>query len=120
MTDRLPIDLRWDAELALANLDDCLEDLKDLLEIFLRQTPRLLRDIRSALENNDAQKLHIASHTLRGSLQILCADAAESLAGALETAGQQGRIADGTQLLPKLEEELAVITQQVQTYLATH
>lgn len=94
-------------------------DLKNLLKIFLRETPRLLSDIRTAVENSETQRLHLAAHTLPGSLQILCADDAEFKAGAMETAGKHDRTAVAVTLLPKLEHELAMITLQVTTFLNT-
>ncbi|MEI6541170.1 MAG: Hpt domain-containing protein [Planctomycetota bacterium] len=119
MTEPLQSDHGWNPERVLVSVDDCLVDLKNLLEIFLRETPRLLSDIRTAVENSEAQRLHLAAHTLRGSFQILCADDAELTAGAMETAGKHGKTAVAVTLLPKLEHELAMITLQVTTFLNT-
>ena len=88
-----------------------------MIEIFLRQMPELLSDIRNALENSDSTKLEIAAHTLKGSLQILCADDACSVAAELEIAGKTGRFSDGLKRLSQLEAELAGVAEQITKFL---
>ena len=118
MSDSLPTGPVWDLELALKGVDGCVTDLKELLEIFLRQMPELVSDIRIALETNEADKLHLAAHTLKGSLQILCADAAEKAAADLETAGKKGQVTNGSEMLRKLETELARVREKSVEFLA--
>ena len=117
MTDQIPDGLVWNEQLALEIVDGCISDLKDLLEIWLRQSPRLLSDIRSALESHDAKKLHLAAHTLRGSLQIFCTDVDHSAAAALEAVGRIGQTPNEIDLFTKLEVEIALVTQQVVVFL---
>ena len=64
MTDQMTASEGWEVKNALANADDRVSDLKELLEIWLRQSPKLLSQIRIALENGDAKKLELAAHTL--------------------------------------------------------
>ena len=120
MTDQLPSDLAWNPDLALANVDGYLADLKELLGIWLRETPRLLSDIRDSLDHEHAKGLHLAAHTLRGGLYILGATNAASAAEALETSAASGQTVDGVELFSQLERELAPVTQQVTTFLNTH
>lgn len=110
----------WDEKLAMANVDGNVQDLKELLEIWLRQTPCLLFDIRTALENNDHGSLHLAAHTLKGSLQILGIEAAVSISQALENAGRTELTSDGMNLLIQLESELNLVTPQILFFLNEH
>ena len=107
----------WNLESALKGVDGCASDLRELLEIFLRQTPALMVDIRSALESHDAKKLHLAAHTLKGSLQILCADEACAVAAELEALGNKGQTDSGGQLLSKLDTELASVLKGITDFL---
>lgn len=110
----------WDETLAMANVDGHVQDMKELLEIWLRQAPCLLFDIRTALQNNDPVSLHLAAHTLKGSLQILGIEAAASIAQALENAGRTGLTTDGMNLLIQLEGELDLVTPQIVFFQNAH
>ena len=119
MTDPVPAGGAWSVQLALGSVDGSEPDLRELLEIWLRQSPRLICDIRRALENDDAEKLLLAAHTLKGSLQILCAEEACLYAAELEAAGQKRQVLSVASSLPKLEAELAIMTRLVTAYMNT-
>jgi HPt (histidine-containing phosphotransfer) domain-containing protein len=118
MTDRSQTGPVWDAERALAYVDGYVEDLRDVLEIWLHQGPKLLSDIREALEGDDAQRLHLAAHTMKGSLQILGARSTAS-AEALEALGQAGQTTGGSEWLARLENEFQILNPQISMFLET-
>ena len=120
MTDQLTTNDDWDVKNALSNADDRVSDLKELLEIWLRQSPKLVSQIRSALENDEAEKVQIAAHTLKGSLQILCADQVCRAALELENAGRTRQLSDGMALLRQLEEQLGQIRPKIIDFLNTN
>ena len=107
----------WSVEQAMSSTDDCIEDLQVLLEIWLRQSQTLLKEIRSSLLNRDSAMLRQAAHTLKGSLQILCAENAAEAALGLEYAGRDQRVDDGAALLAELESELDQIRPKVEEFL---
>ena len=117
MTDQATTTNEWTVELAMSSTDDCVEDLQVLLEIWLRQSQTLMNDIRTSLENRDAAKLRQAAHTLKGSLQILCAETAAKAALGLEYAGRDQRVDDGPALLVELESELDQIRPKIEEFL---
>lgn len=117
MSDSLPMGPAWNLDSALKGVDGCVSDLRELLEIFLRQAPALMSDMRSGLESHDAKKLHLAAHTLKGSLQILCADDACAVAAELEALGNKGQTKSGEQLLSKLDTELARVLKGITEFL---
>ena len=106
-------------QLALESVDGSAPDLRGLLEIWLRMAPQLLSDIRCALDNDEPEKLVLAAHTLKGSLQILCAEEACRYAAELEAAGQKRLVSSAAGVLPKLVAEIADITELVTKYLNT-
>ena len=117
MAEPSPVHEEWNVQLALECVDGCESDLRDLLLIWLRQSPDLLSSIRSALENDEPEKLQLAAHTLRGSLQILCADKACAYAAELEIAAKSRETASAAGVLPKLEIEIDDLTGLVITWL---
>ena len=107
----------WQTELALISVDGEVADLRDLAEIWLRQAPRLLSEIKVGLDRKDFSQVHIAAHTLKGSLQILCAEDLGPAALELETAAVRGLIPDEVALLTRLEAQLASLSSQVSAFL---
>ncbi|HVX59519.1 MAG TPA: response regulator [Pirellulales bacterium] len=80
----------WSAALDQAAGDRDL--MRDLVEVFLEEKPRLLAQIRDSLEAADAAVLQRAAHTLKGCLQHLAAATAAESAAALELLGKSGRL----------------------------
>ena len=117
MTEQVTITNEWNIELAKSSTDDCIEDLQELLEIWLRQSQILLKEIRTSLLNRDSAMLRQAAHTLKGSLQILCAENAAKVALGLEYAGRDQRVDDGAALLVELESELDQIRPKIEEFL---
>jgi signal transduction histidine kinase/HPt (histidine-containing phosphotransfer) domain-containing protein len=64
--------------------------LHDIARIFLAETPRLLREIESAIFATDAALLRRAAHTIKGGLRLFGAEAAYDLACRLENLGRTG------------------------------
>ncbi len=118
MNDQSQTGAAWDFERALANVDGYVEDLRDLLEIWLRLGPELLSDIRQALGSDDAQRLHLAAHTMKGSLQILGARCAAS-AAELEALAQTGQTTGGSEWLARLDDELQTLNPLISSFLKT-
>ena len=107
----------WNEQTALANVDGCVSHLKELLEIWLRQTPKLVSDIKKGLAEGDSDRIHLAAHTMKGSLQIIGADAAALLTESLEIAGRTAKISEGSELLNQLVSELSDVTAKVTAFI---
>ena len=78
--------------------------------LFAEQTPRLLIEMRSALEENQSHVLERAAHTLKGSLGQIGATQAAELAFELEKAGRAGDLSDAAALLNRLEQKTTEVT----------
>ena len=74
---------------ALERVDGDAELLKELAGLFLGECPQWMAEIRQAIDQRDASKLHQAAHTLKGSVGNFGARAAFEAAQRLETDGRE-------------------------------
>lgn len=79
--------------------------LHRVLSSFLKTSPHLLEDIRTAIENNDPEALRNAAHTMKSSNGQLGARQLAAMCYELELMGAMGAIVDGATLMTELEEE---------------
>jgi PAS domain S-box-containing protein len=77
----------FDMAAALDRVDGDTELLKELAGLFLGECPQWMAEIRQAIDQRDATKLHQAAHTLKGSVGNFGARAAFEAAQRLETDG---------------------------------
>jgi two-component system, sensor histidine kinase and response regulator len=86
-----------DVASATARLGGDAEILREIMRIFLEESPRMLANIRGALRARDGRALELAAHSLKGSAANLGAARVAVLAAALETMGRESclQTADG-------------------------
>ena len=96
----------WSRMRALRSAGGDAELLRELMETFCREEPKLLEAIRRAVDSQDARKLHVAAHTLKGSLATLGALAAREAAERLESLGAAGDVQSAREVLASLEDEM--------------
>jgi PAS domain S-box-containing protein len=80
--------------------------LRELVEVFLADCPRLWRDIGDALARGDARQLNRAAHTLKGAVSTFGAHTAREAAQHLELLGQKGDLSGAAGAVARLETEL--------------
>ena len=68
--------------------------LRELLSIFLEETPEHLRSLRSAIDGGDFPKIHLFAHSIRGSVSYFGDSDTETAAAAVEKMGKTSH-ADG-------------------------
>jgi HPt (histidine-containing phosphotransfer) domain-containing protein len=90
----------------LSGLGDDIELARKLVSIFLEQSPRLMTDIRSAVNAGDAQALRRAAHALKGTISNFPLGPARGEAAKMETFGYDGDLASARDALPLLEQEV--------------
>ena len=91
---------------ALENVDGDMEILRTFGEMFLEECPRMLNDIREAVESNDSESLAHAAHSFKGVVVGFAAKAASDAALKLETIGKNGDMAAAKEALTRLEESV--------------
>ncbi|NOT53104.1 MAG: response regulator [Deltaproteobacteria bacterium] len=96
-----------DRQELLALLDGDLSLLTELIDIFWENSPDLIAQLRSALEDRDLHTLTYAAHALKGAVGNFAAKRALSLIAELETTGETSDFSQATHTLDALEAELA-------------
>ena len=109
----------WDHRRALSFTEGHEEDLRELVEIWLTQLPRLIRSMEEGLDGNDPRKVELAAHTLRGSLQIISSGDILDLTADLESSAKTNRLDAARPLLDQLRPRLSHLERDVREYLAT-
>ncbi|HQU46468.1 MAG TPA: response regulator, partial [Pirellulales bacterium] len=99
-----PGTIDWAA--ALDRLQGDRELMAELVAVIHQEAPRLLREVREAVERGDAAALKLAAHTLKGSLGNFAAAQAVAAAKRLELMGKQSDLSEAPQALAALEREL--------------
>src|SRR6185437_1680164 len=80
--------------------------LRELVEVFLADCPRLGKNIRDALAQGDAANLRRAAHAIKGAVSTFGAHAARTAAQQLELLGDDGDLTNAASLVARLETEL--------------
>jgi two-component system sensor histidine kinase/response regulator len=93
------------------------ELLRDVLDAFLQETPRLLKQLQVALDEGDASVVQRAAHTIKGSLRSIGAPEVAEVAFVLEQMGRESQLDDGTAKLQELRVLIDQLIQQVKTFL---
>jgi two-component system sensor histidine kinase/response regulator len=99
-----PCPIDWPA--ALERLQGDRELLNQLVEVIRQEGPKLLDDVRQAVERGDAAALKLAAHTMKGSLSNFAAPAAADAARRLEVMAKQGDLSEAAAALAHLEREM--------------
>ena len=108
--------LVWSEALAAVQGDRQL--LAEVTRAFLDEAPRLLTALRQALAGQDAVSLKRAAHTLKGSLRLLAAEAAQAQAWRLEQMAATAPPAEQEAVLTRLEEEMARLLPALERQVA--
>jgi HPt (histidine-containing phosphotransfer) domain-containing protein len=91
---------------ALASIEGNRDLLREIVQMFMGQYPKLLEQIHRALSSSDGKALTAAAHTLRSSAGQVGAHEALNGARRLEEIGERGSLAEAPAVLARLEEEL--------------
>ncbi len=87
-----------------------VEFLQEIAGLFLEDCPKLLGEIRAAVQGGDARTLEHAAHTLKGSVANFGAEAAREAAFRLEAMGRAGDLTPAPAAVSSLEDEIERFT----------
>lgn len=96
--------LLFDREAAMDRVDQDIELLQELVEVFSEEYPGFLNSISEALQKQDAHKLERASHSIKSALGNLGAMKGFELARTLENMGRAGEIEGAAALVQQLQD----------------
>jgi HPt (histidine-containing phosphotransfer) domain-containing protein len=95
----------FDREAAMAALDDDIELLGELAELFLADAPDLIEQIRSSVSERNSEQLQRSAHTLKGAASNFRAQATVKAALELEQMGRNESLEGAEQALERLLHE---------------
>jgi CheY-like chemotaxis protein len=83
-----------------------LDLLREVVDIWRTDAPRLVHELRSALASGDVARVTRAAHTIKGAVGSFGAFAAMTTAGGLEAFARAGDLPAAIAAIPTLEAEL--------------
>lgn len=80
------------------------EFINELIDTFLDDTPRMMQDMKSALQANDADSFRRAAHSMKSNAATFGAGPLAELAKMLELLGRENKLSETGDRLQSLEE----------------
>ena len=108
-----------DWKFASAAVGDDPELLRELVEIYFEEYPKLVAGIQSTLESQAYVELRRFAHTLKGCLRYFGKTRAGDLSGQLEIMARDQQIEGATKLFAELQIELAALLPELKAFAAS-
>jgi two-component system sensor histidine kinase/response regulator len=103
----------WDAKAALQKMGGDKKLLRDVVSIFLEETPKLISRLQEAVATQDVRAIETTAHTLKGSLGYF-SDAMASQARELERIARENHLKQARRLMESFQREARALTMAVQ------
>ncbi|HEX4605220.1 MAG TPA: Hpt domain-containing protein [Candidatus Angelobacter sp.] len=100
---------RFDPESLWDRVDGDMELLRELIDVFADEGPRMLARIEDAIRHGSAADLEKSAHKIKGSVLQFSAHAAAAIALELEEMGRRGSVAGAEPLLQRLKQEIDLL-----------
>lgn len=97
----------WNKAEALARLGGDEDLLRELCQISLEESPKILRKLRQALADGDGGAVMRAAHSLKGEVGYLGAGGASQAARQLEDMGRENKLTGAPETMILLEREIS-------------
>ena len=94
------------------------ELLRELVELFTTEAPRMLARIEQAIIDGSPSALEKTSHKIKGSVLQFSAHTAAAIALELEEKGRLGSMTEAEALLKKLRHEVDLVQQTLRVMVA--
>lgn len=104
-----------DRELALSRVGGDIDLLKEIAQLFVEDYPKVLDELRQAVDSGDAQAVERTAHGLKGSVSTFGARAAMEAARTLEDLGRAQQLEQVRQVLTTLELALAALRPELES-----
>jgi HPt (histidine-containing phosphotransfer) domain-containing protein len=99
----------WTKTEVLERLGGDEDLLRELCQIFLEESPKLMQRLRRAVADGDSDAAMQAAHSLKGQASYLGAGRATRTARQLEDMGREENLSQAAEMLAELEWELACL-----------
>ena len=110
----------WNRKEALDRIGGDEELLRDLCEIFLQESPKLLQKLRQAVADGDSEGVMRAAHSLKGESSYLGAGATSQAARQLEEMGRNHDLSRASDTFAILEREVENLHHELKGLAAAH
>lgn len=104
-------DAVFDGEVALSRLNGNVDLLRDMIRFFAEDSPRLLSEIETAIDEGNSAEVRRAAHSLKGLCANFEAEAARDVALNTENAGRDSKLDLARELFPRLSAEINRLTE---------
>jgi HPt (histidine-containing phosphotransfer) domain-containing protein len=101
----------------LSRVDNDQELLRELLQLFKDECPRLMQSLEEAVSRQEMKVVETTSHCLKGMLANLSATRAASAASRLEELSRAGKLFELKGALADLQSEVAALRLELETCL---
>ncbi|MCP5467681.1 MAG: response regulator [Deltaproteobacteria bacterium] len=91
--------------------------MREIVQIFVEESPLLLHEIEGAIHEKDSHKLERSAHSLKGSVSNFSAKKAYDAAYQLEKIGHEGDIETAEEIYKNLEKEIKVLTEELCSHI---
>jgi PAS domain S-box-containing protein len=95
-----------DKEKALNHVEGDEELLEELWEIFISDGPRIILDLKKAIDEKNGEEIRLQAHSIKGSSEQLGAVLLKEIAYDIEMAGKKNHIDNACKLYSRFEYEL--------------
>jgi two-component system sensor histidine kinase/response regulator len=105
MQSEQPIDDIFNKNSVLNCVNNDKEFLKEIIDLFLTNTPHKMRDIKKAITDNNTELVRQLAHSLKGTSANICANTIKEMAYQIEVASKNNDIKNVYLYYEKLEDE---------------
>ncbi len=106
----------FDANLTLARVEGDKALLKEMIDLFIEGSPKLLSEIKESIANRDAEALERSAHTLKGSVGNFGTLDTFDAALKLEVMGRNNDFANAEKAVAELERKIARLSQALTAF----
>jgi HPt (histidine-containing phosphotransfer) domain-containing protein len=94
--------------------------LRDLVQVYLDDSPQRIADIELALAEGNAERLTRAAHSLKGSCANFGASQLRAVSERIEKLGRQGSLDEVPSQLPELKLAFEEVKADLEALIAQH
>ena len=87
--------------------------INELIDTFLEDAPKMIAEIKSALDAKDAETFRRAAHSMKSNANTFGATQLAALAKELEMLGKENKLPDNGDQLRALEEAYASVSEEL-------
>jgi HPt (histidine-containing phosphotransfer) domain-containing protein len=110
-------ELDFDPAVAWKRVEGDRELLREVVELFISESPRLMEQVRHSIVAADSHGLERSAHALKGSVSNFGARSAQALAAQLEGMGRSGDLAGAGVVFTHLEVQIGWLLPALENIL---